>query len=205
MPYREAENITNLAEKFLDEHGVDSIPVDIEWIVESKYKINIIPTPGLRQDISADGFITCDCMSIYVDEELQTRYGTRYRFTLAHEMGHRYIHGDELAQCRFHSIDEWKRFMNGIDSKTYGRMEFQANSFAGLVLVPTWHLSHQFDEMLESAEESIRRAKTAGYSRSAYLPRVENFIAERLGPVFEVSSEVIKRRIDAENLMQRVR
>jgi Zn-dependent peptidase ImmA (M78 family) len=205
VPHLKTETIEGYADKFLDEHGIDEIPVDIEWIIENKYGIDIIPTPSLRLLIAAEGFVTCDGKSIYVDNEVYARYTNRYRFTLAHEMGHLYIHGSELSQCDFRSIEEWRAFVKQVDPVVIDRMEYQANGFAGRVLVPTRHLSIEFDKLLPDAQARIQLAKRGGLRRSDYLPAIRDFFARQLAPPFEVSTAVVERRLDQEQLLLRLK
>jgi Zn-dependent peptidase ImmA (M78 family) len=64
--------------------------------------------PGLHTLIETDGFITSDLKEIYVDESVYTKWPNRYRFTLAHEVGHAILHRDLFRQRRFRSVREWK-------------------------------------------------------------------------------------------------
>lgn len=205
VPYLKNDTITDYATSFLKEHWQDEIPVDIEWIIDNKLQIDIIPTPGLRRIIEVEGFITCDGKCIYVDDDVASRYGTRYRFTLAHEIGHKYIHGDELTHCCFHNIEEWKQFIDRLDPAVLNKMEYQANEFAGKVLVPKPHLSREFDELLGDVERNTKIAKSKGLKAKDYLPYAESQIATELSSRFDVSKAVMEHRIKAEGLMSRVR
>jgi Zn-dependent peptidase ImmA (M78 family) len=198
------ESIAAYAETFLGEHGIHSVPVDIEWIIESKYTINIIPTPGLKRLINIEGFITSDCTCLYVDEDVQSKYYNRYRFTLAHEMGHLYMHGEILSRCNIGSINDWKSFITELDSSTYNKLEYQANYFSGLVLVPSPILSRKFDEALTAMEPMKQQAKRNDVGRNAYLPYMVQLIAEELSREFEVSKDVINRRIENDMLSVRI-
>lgn len=198
------ESIADYAESFLSEHVIHSVPVDIEWITESKYAINIIPTPGLKRLIDVEGFITSDCTCLYVDEDVQSKYLNRYRFTLAHEMGHLYMHSEILSRCNIDSIKDWKAFIIGMDSSTYSRLEYQANYFAGLILVPPSLLSRKFDEILTAMESNKQQAKRSGVSRIAYLPYMVALVAEDLSREFEVSKDVMTRRIENDGLSARI-
>ena len=64
----------------------------IEEIVEFDFRINIVPVLGLQREFEVEGFTSGDLKNIYVDEYTYTDRITRYRFTLAHEMGHIVLH-----------------------------------------------------------------------------------------------------------------
>ncbi len=77
---------------FLQAHDPDgTLPVPIELIVE-RMGIDIVPVPGLKRGYDLEGFTSCDRQAIYVDEQEPFNYETRYRFTLAHEVGHVILH-----------------------------------------------------------------------------------------------------------------
>ena len=140
-----------------------------------------------------DGFISGDLTCIRVDQFVLEKRVNRYRFTLAHELGHWYLHRDLYAQLSFGSIDEWKRFQIEVDETDYGWLEYQAYAFAGLVLVPTGHLKAQFQSAASAAER-------IGFSRQSEPEAFYEFVIETLREIFEVSDAVIARRLRAENL-----
>lgn len=86
MPY---PDITEKAREFLQNYNAhQDIPVNIEAIIENKLDMNIIPFPNLQRDFSVEGFSSSDFSDIYVDEFIYRNVSVRYRFTLAHEVGH---------------------------------------------------------------------------------------------------------------------
>jgi Zn-dependent peptidase ImmA (M78 family) len=117
----------------------------------------------------------------------------RYRFTLAHELGHLYLHRDLYEELRFASVSEWKRFQEEVDETDYGWLEYQAYAFAGLVLVPTAHLRAQFQSAVNAAER-------VGFSRQGEPEAFYEYVIETLQEVFEVSDAVIAKRLRSESL-----
>lgn len=86
------------AEEFLDEYHVDrTVPTPIEQIVEFDLGMEVIPIDGLKADIKVDAFLTSDLKRIFVDEWVMVNAPARYRFSLAHEVSHHWLH-DELYQ-----------------------------------------------------------------------------------------------------------
>lgn len=64
VEYLEYKHIANESVKFLNQNNTSSIPTPIEYIIEYKYGINIIPLPGLLDLYGVDGFISSDFSSI---------------------------------------------------------------------------------------------------------------------------------------------
>ena len=78
-----------------------------------------------------------------------TQRPARYRFTLAHEIGHYVFHSDLIASFHPQSVADWSKFVLGIDEETYGWLEWQAYSFAAAVLVPRVSLKQNFRKGLK--------------------------------------------------------
>ena len=183
-----------MSEQFLREfHAEGSIPTPIEEIAEIKCGLDIIPLPGLRDLLEIDGFISSDLSCITVDQFILERRLNRYRFTLAHELGHFYLHQDIYSALKFASLDEWKQFQREVDESDYNWLEYQAYAFAGLVLVPTGHLRAQFQSAAEAAER-------IGFTRQGEAEAFLEYVAEVLREVFQVSVAVIAKRLRYESL-----
>ena len=181
------EQIREEADRFLaiyNQKGV--VPVPIEEIVEFSFKINIIPVPGLQRTLEVDGFISSDLKSITVDQFVMEERVPRYRFTLAHELGHAWLHKDILQDFNFDSVDTWKNFQIEMSEEDYGWLEFQAHAFAGLVLVPK--------EPLAIRKEALQnRIKANGLDPTTEAAQL--IMNRSLAVDFNVSPGVIERRI----------
>ncbi len=185
VPFNSYDSIKKKAELFLEKyHPSGTIPVPIEEIVEFDLKINIVPLPGLHKDMELDGFVASNLKEVYVDETACDAYPSRYRFTLAHEVGHIVLHKKIFQQANFSTFSEWIEFGNSIPEKDYGWLEWQAYCFAGLVLVPQEHL-----ERLTS-----KYVKHAGALLKPNWDYVWEIIAAKLAKEFDVSKEVIEKR-----------
>lgn len=123
-----------------------TIPVPIEEIIEFEFGMNIIPIPGLHQGYEIDGFISSDLSEISVDQFVYESRPGRYRFTLAHELGHAVLHRKVYEAAAFSTIKKWKRFIEEIDLQDYEWLEWQGYAFAGLILVPPAPLKKKFAE-----------------------------------------------------------
>lgn len=191
--------IRTRAEAFLARHHASgTVPVPIEEIVEFQLGLDIFPLPSLRTLLEIDGFLTGDLKQIVVDEDIYLRHPNRYRFTLAHEVGHVELHAELYRSAGFETVEEWKRFVNSIPEETHGWLEYQAYAFAGLVLVPSEPLDAGVRECIESATSlTIDLAANEDYlwEQSAH------FLAKR----FQVSAAVIEKRLLKDDLRERYR
>jgi hypothetical protein len=145
-PYFRDDHLRSQAEAFLARyHPTHSIPVPIEQIVDVSLGIDIVPMPGLQNLIDTVACLSQDMKTIYVDDFIYNKRPNRFRFSLAHEIGHCVLHADIFHQLSFDTIDEWKSIItNEIPEKEYGFIEYHANAFAGLILVPSDKLKDVF-------------------------------------------------------------
>jgi Zn-dependent peptidase ImmA (M78 family) len=199
------ESIALAADSFLKQNDLTSIPVDIEHVIEFNYQMDIVPTPGLRNLADTDGYCSSDCTAIYVDEYVYQHIDNRYRFTLAHELAHRFLHKVYFSKMNFSSVSEWANVVEEINSWDRDKMEYQANMFAGFVLVPTEFLITEFKKQLHLYESQIDQAQSNGYSRDDYVPIILDGIADGLSPEFEVSTGVLSRKIKFLSLEKEIR
>jgi hypothetical protein len=196
VAYLEKANIKRAAEDFnLRYNSAKVIPVPIDSIIESRLKIDIVPMAGLKEGLESGGFISSDFTTIHIDQYIYFNVEVRYRFSLAHEIGHYVLHKDIIGTLRFDSVEDWVEMYDSIDSNDYGKLEFQANHFAGCVLVPDFALKSKFDEALKDILSDIKTAQESGISRETYLESVVSNIARKLAPVFNVSSSCMENRI----------
>lgn len=115
-------------------------------------------------------------------------------FGLAQELAHRLLHRKLWRQIQFQDIASWKAAVtDSIPEREYGYVEFHANFFAGLVLVPAQDLEGEF-------RSSVERAKEAGVDvmdeNSGARDLIESYVARQ----FQVSRDVVHRRLDADGL-----
>lgn len=196
-PILSYEDIRKRADAFLHQHHPErNIPVPIEDIVEFKLGINIVPLPGLHQVLEVDGFTSSDMETIFVDEFIYKSRPGRYRFTLAHEVGHVVIHRSIYRTANIRSIKEWKEFINSIPDQTHRWLEYQAYSFGGLVLVPSEHLQRLTDKY-------VKRIRKEGISLEEKKDPGWEWIADWLAKDFDVSTQVIERRLEKDGIKER--
>jgi len=154
-PILSYEDLRRSANDFLAMyHPSRSLPVPNEEIIDLQLKINIIPVPGLQREIEMDAFISSDCTEITVDEFVYLKRLNRYRFSLAHEVGHKILHQFIYCLVTFRTIAEWGAFLQACPPDQHSWLEYQARSFAGLVLVPKDLLEDETNTTVQMARQS---------------------------------------------------
>lgn len=145
------------ATRFLEEHGaLVSVPVPIEEIVEFRLGLDIVPVPNLLSGPRGiNGYLSADCTTIYVDDGLFRNVETRYLFTLAHEVGHLVLHRDLYRGID--SDEAWREFHRRLAQHDLSGAEYQANTFAGLVLAPERTLREATKGTFDELVAEIRR------------------------------------------------
>ena len=183
------------AEAFLDEfHEERTLPVPIEEIVEFDFEIELVPIDGILDDLEVDAFLSSDLSSIYVDAFVMEHRHRRLRFSLAHELAHHELHRPLYDSARIASVRDWERVQASISTEDYAWFEFQANSFAGLVLVPAVELRKQF-------KSAMRAARDAGLSEAILSNEAgKSYVSNWLAGQFEVSDQVIEKRLEKDSL-----
>lgn len=113
-------------------------------------------------------------------------------------MGHITLHSDIYQTHKFKTSKEWKDFINSIPDKDHSWLEYQAYAFAGLVLVPAEHLD-------SLTSDCVKKVKGEGISISDNWDFVWERIADYLAKEFQVSSQVIDKRLNKDNIQNKYR
>ena len=120
----------------------------------------------------------------------------RQNFTIAHELGHIALHSSAVENLL--SIEDRKSDTNAIIGKsTYGRMEYQANTFASFLLMPDIPFNVEVRKLFK--EYRI----TTGRLYHDYQPcniRDCNLVVGALSSKFHVSYEAVIVRLKRANL-----
>ncbi|MFA6636186.1 MAG: ImmA/IrrE family metallo-endopeptidase [Candidatus Omnitrophota bacterium] len=191
--YLSREDIRVRAQEFLKKyHPEGTIPVPIEKIIDLQFKIDIVSIPGLRENYNIDAYFTKDLKNIFVDRYIYDSHSSRFRFSLAHEMGHYLLHY-RIYQDNdlFKTVEDWKDIVESIPEEQYTWLEFQAYEFGGQILVPLDHLQNRY----KIQAEKVRKTQA---TEDPVL--IKEFAIELLAEDFAVSTGTIRRRIDFEKL-----
>ena len=192
VPHLSYDQLRRHANAFLTKyHPTPQIPVPIEQIIEFQLHLDIVPLPGLEEAFEIVGFTASSLDEISVDQHICEHQPGRYRFTLAHEVGHVVLHAELFKEHRFRGADEWKRFVRAFPDLELSRLEWQAHSFAGLVLAPSEALQRE----LKSAAGQV---KAKSVTRETDFARA--LIIDMVATRFQVSGDVIERRMNYDQI-----
>ncbi len=196
--YLKKEEIRIISEEFRNTHWISgSIPVDIEHIVEHGLRLDIIPVHGIRQLNKVDAYLKSDLTGIVVDitqyMDIQGRYENRLRFSFAHEVGHLVLHKYIFKEFDVETPEDYYEFVMNFPDDEYRSFEWQANEFAGSLLVPR----NRFFEEIEHCKETLKDRQLL-HLWDENREQVLVSLSPSLGRVFGVSEDVIERRISEE-------
>jgi Zn-dependent peptidase ImmA (M78 family) len=112
-PYLTYRDVGKYAEDFLTKHhpALD-LPIPIEWIIEFNLNLDIVPIPYLYKTFKQSGFLSSNRKTIFIDEYQYDNFVEKYRFTLAHEIGHLVMHESMYEGLSFDSVHEYIEFMH---------------------------------------------------------------------------------------------
>ena len=166
------------AREVLQQHNVTKAPVPLDAIVKS-LGIRVVEKP-----FDASGYQDVSGMLYRTDSEtvvgLNEKHSeTRRRFSLAHELGHYFLHKGEVF------VDAKVNFRNRLSGMGVDREEIEANSFAAELLMPSDLLSTEFYKLVD-AHKSADHASPA----------------EILAARFKVSAEAMEFRLKNLGLLQ---
>lgn len=200
------EKINKEAVKFLEAHPLYSrIPVEIEKIVDNDLQIDIIPLDGLRKlfEGSMDGFISSDFTEIRVDSFISENRDSRYRFSLAHEMGHMVLHREVYSLLDLSSLSAAINTILTMPPAIRNLLDDQADEFAGRVLVPRRELKYLFGKEHDRARERVLEEIPGldTFDRLDYQKAVEDVLIYSLAEIFKVSSAAMRIRLRKEGLI----
>jgi hypothetical protein len=169
-----------------------TLPINIEKIVEFRLNLLIKPKRGLFTSFDMDAYLEMDMSAIVVDYDfyMDEKFANRLRFSFAHELGHFFLHKEVFASFDLIDPEAWKNFILNIPENEYSNFEWQANEFAGRLLVPHPHLV----SAIKQATALIKENNLTDYLENdpdAVLSRVSPMICKPFG----VSTEVIKTRV----------
>lgn len=200
-PFHNPCSIWEIADKFYDQYGKNIIPVDIEDIIEFDLKIEIFPKQNLYSDCDSNAFLATNCKTIYVDFDhyFIPKNLTYVRFSLAHEIGHLIIHNDIIPIIRPNDISSWKNTVLTIPHQEYKYIEWHAYEFAGRLLVPPDSLARELVVQKKNVETI--------YDSFPHIldDDVINKVAIPISKKFNVSPDVISKRIKIENVWELVK
>ena len=174
------------------------IPVEPEYIIEVGLRLDIQPTKGLFSEREIDAWLKFDFTGIIVDTDryLNEKFSNRLRFSFAHELGHFFLHRYLLKDLTFNSFQQWEEFILNSPQKDYKWFEWQANEFAGRLIVPLQDLETYVCKVCEELKQNDLLLRYLSKDPDLVL----SCISPSLSKPFGVSEEVIEKRVQKEGL-----
>jgi Zn-dependent peptidase ImmA (M78 family) len=173
------------ADKYRLQFWNKDIPVEIEEIIEIKLKIKIIPIPNLMEQCGVDAQITSDFSAIYVDQKNYENDTNRFRFSLAHELGHFILHKDFYKHLKIRELADIFAFIGEIDNREYANLETQANKFANYFLIPR-------EMLIKVKTEVLREISKKHDIKNIDEKTINSYLAGYISSRFSVSSGALE-------------
>ncbi len=174
----------------------EDLPVDVLSFAEIELGMSPILFPGLSNKFRIDAAIGFDFQSLYLDEEQYLAYDKtpwrtrRFRFSVAHELGHYYLHKALPQTSDYGSIPAYVAWCRRDSGETYG-VEQEANEFAGSFLVPARRLGDMVTMTVDAYQSETG-------SRDMPPPSFREEFCGRMADKFQVNAQVISARLDRE-------
>lgn len=180
--------IAETANHFLSNyHPSQSLPIPIEIITERDLKLEIIPVVCMKEKYDVDGCLDSTLTKIFVDMDRYMYHENRSRFTIAHEVGHLVLHKEIFSNLAIRSEEDIHNFTVNTKEDEFNWLQFQASTFAGVVLVPRAKIIEEVQNRIQKPFETVTFEKL--------LP-----IFSELERSFKVSGEVLMRRLEKEGI-----
>jgi Zn-dependent peptidase ImmA (M78 family) len=197
-PYLSYTEIGNRAASFLKQyHPSQDIPIPVEEIIELKLELNIFPFPRLYKDHGLNGFLSYDLTTIYVDEVQFNQFNEKYRYTLAHELGHYVLHRVCYEDLIFQSIEDYVNWRMTLPTDEVGWFETQGEWFAGQLLVPSNQLIDICKKVVAKHEDDFKKL-------SSIPDDIWSYISIEIADYFDVNPPVVENRIKKENIPAKI-
>jgi Zn-dependent peptidase ImmA (M78 family) len=178
-PRRDYEYIAAKVDAFLSKHWPGGYPVNIERIIELTFGMKIVPIQDIIEDFERMSWLSRDLSTIFIDASLAND-PPEYRLTMAHELAHRVFHPEFYSTDTFVNIDQWLDWIqNEVPQAELAQIEWEAECFAGLLLVPSNTLQDLID------------FRTAGISNATF----DDTMIDALATLFVVPRIVMRDRL----------
>jgi len=169
---------------------------NIEEAIEFGLGIDISPEPNLRQNYNVDAFTMGDFTSIVIDENLlKSGYYGRYRFTLAHEVGHFVLHKETLLATSIDTVSGWIDFHKSLSNTDYKAMERQCDLFASHLLMPDAELNSILDVSYAQLKNMADSLRGLGMPVDIVREVIQDRLAKEISVVFDISVMAAKVRL----------
>lgn len=177
IPRLTEKQIRSTTENILKSSGLfGNTPIDVEFLAEDYFGLQIQPVNGLSYSCQTEGMLLSDLKTIIFSEDCAE---VRIRFTIAHELGHLVLHPDYIQNLNAVSIADWMSKIKNFPQDDYAQAEWQANMFAGFLLMP--------EDALYTEVQSLKSILTPFKQQNFSEKIVREYVANSLARTFSVA------------------
>jgi hypothetical protein len=181
----------------IDEHSTISDDKLLQYVIDQGYSLK---SSSITNKVL--GEINFETKEVCISDSL-AKGSPRWRFTVAHELGHIVLHSDAIHQSQIRSIEESindEELDVEISDETIKRMEIQANSFASQLLIPEDKLMVEYCKLF--IEKGVRNFPNLHIdSQPCNIELLKWFLAN-LALHFNVSKAAIEKRLQKLGLLK---
>ena len=130
---------------------------------------------------------------------------SRYRFTMAHELGHYLLHIPWFNRCGIVSVGETEHTLTSTITFDKQRMEYQANLFASYLLMPTVLIAHLYKYFYDNFVGQFYGGDFRSIYYSSNQPETwpqYNIVVGRIAQLLDVSKEALSIRLKSLKLLE---
>ncbi len=173
-----------------DEHDTITDDELVQYVIDQGY--------SMKSSLITDkvlGEIDFESKEIRISDTL-IKGTPRWRFTVAHELGHIVLHSAAIRQSQVGSIEESiddEVLDVEINDETIKRMEIQANTFASLLLIPEDKLVVEYYKLFK--EKGVRNYPYLRIDSQPCNIQLYHWFTVNLASCFNVSKMAIEKRL----------
>lgn len=186
-PYIDRDEIARVVASIRKRYPVCRVtPVDI--LAFAEFDLGLTFDFKLIAQYGQDAFLLHDLSGIVFDvDAFEPRNENRLRFSVAHELGHLYLHKGVYGGVSFKTVKEWIDFICQVPPDQYQWIERHADEFAGQLLMP-------LERVRAALEETIADAEREGYFPQG-ADAVLDFCCRAMHRDFGVSQDAMRVRL----------
>ena len=144
------------------------------------------------------GEIDFETKQIFISDSLSAG-SPRWRFTVAHELGHILLHSNSITDSKIQAleehIDDDVSDSSFISNKTIARMEIQANSFASQLLIPAKAFLAEYYRLFQNL--GVRNFPNLMFDGTPWNDKLYDQIVGSLAIHFMVSKAAIDKKLQS--------
>lgn len=147
-----------LNELYKNEVLVQKYPIDLNKICEY---FNITVSEKAYSDQTIGEIHVSDSEYSIFYNPIENKYESRKRFTIAHELGHYFLHRDKGS-----FVDNQATMSRHLSY--WSLVEAEANDFAARLLMPVDHILDAINELLENEIEELSETSLVNYLKDKF-------------------------------------